>query len=158
MTTSVQHATLEFEQDIAATPHAVFSAYADVGQRIGWGTPSDTAALIYDAADFREGGTDRFRCGPKDDPSIDGTTQYLAIAENRHIVSLETLATTGQTLAVALNTIMFLAAASGTRLVVTVQVASFAGKGMIEGYEQGHRTCLANLASFLSRQLVPNKA
>jgi hypothetical protein len=50
------------------------------------------------------------------------------------------------------------AAASGTPLDVTTQVASLAGEGLIEGHEQGHRTGLAKLFSFLSRLANANKA
>ena len=150
MNPAVQHATLRFERHIADAPKVVFAAYSDVQQRVRWGVPSDAAVLIYDAAEFRHGGTDRFRCGPKNDPSINGTTHYLSIAAEQHIVSSETLDRNGQQLAAALTTVEFRPKATGTELVVTVQIASFIGEGMIEGYEQGHRASLDSLARFLT--------
>jgi uncharacterized protein YndB with AHSA1/START domain len=77
------HATLVFEREIPAPVEEVFAAFADPVARSEWGAPSDTAVVIYDEADFREGGQDRFRCGSKADPNIHGTTRYLEIIANR---------------------------------------------------------------------------
>src|ERR1700761_2545528 len=52
------HATLVCERSIPATTEQVFSAYADIAERQKWGVPSEKTALIYDKADFREGGED----------------------------------------------------------------------------------------------------
>jgi uncharacterized protein YndB with AHSA1/START domain len=60
---AIVHATLIFERMISATYDQVFTAYADINQREKWGAPSDNTVLIYDQADFREGGEDVFRCG-----------------------------------------------------------------------------------------------
>ena len=70
--TDVLHATLVFERKIPAPPEKVFAALADPQARIAWGAPSDTAVLIYDESDFREGGRDCFRCGAKADPTPEG--------------------------------------------------------------------------------------
>jgi uncharacterized protein YndB with AHSA1/START domain len=59
------HANLVFERDVPAPIEQVFAAFADPALRSEWGAPSETAVIIYDEADFREGGQDRFRCGPK---------------------------------------------------------------------------------------------
>jgi hypothetical protein len=83
--------TLVFERKISAPTEAVFAAAADPVKRERWGTPSDTAVVIYDETDFREGGQDKFRCGSKSNPNIHGITNYLDIAINRRIVSSETI-------------------------------------------------------------------
>src|SRR5580692_7941028 len=62
---NLKHSTLVFERVCAAPVERVFAAFASPQERAGWGTPSETAALIYDKADFREGGVDVFRCGDK---------------------------------------------------------------------------------------------
>ncbi len=63
---TTRHATLLFEREIPAPVEKVFAAFADMIARAAWGAPSDTAVVIYDEADFREGGQDRFRCGAQD--------------------------------------------------------------------------------------------
>ena len=70
------HSTLAFERELPAPIEAVFAAFADPAARAAWGVPSDTAVVIYDEADFREGGQDRFRCGARVNPNILGTVQY----------------------------------------------------------------------------------
>lgn len=59
------HATLVFERQVPASIEKVFAALADPVARSQWGAPSETAVILYDEADFREGGQDRFRCGPR---------------------------------------------------------------------------------------------
>jgi uncharacterized protein YndB with AHSA1/START domain len=85
------HMTLDFEREIPAPVEEVFAAFADPVARAAWRAPSDTAVLIYDEADFREGGQDCFRCGSKADPNIHGVTRYLDIIANRRVVSSETI-------------------------------------------------------------------
>src|ERR1700730_2921179 len=92
------HATLIFERIIAAPIEKVFAAIADPVVRTKWGAPSDTAVVIYDEADFREGGLDRFRCGSKANPNIHGETRYLDIVDNQRIVSSETVTVGGNRL------------------------------------------------------------
>jgi uncharacterized protein YndB with AHSA1/START domain len=61
MSPTTLHVTLVFEREISAPIEEVFAAFADPVTRTEWGAPSDTAVVIYDEADFREGGQDRFR-------------------------------------------------------------------------------------------------
>jgi uncharacterized protein YndB with AHSA1/START domain len=142
------HATLEFERVIAAPPAEVFKAYADVKTRAAWSTPSETAVVIYDEADFRPGGTDRFRCGAKTDPNIHGTTHYHVIELGHLLAATETLDMNGQRLCAALNTITFIAEGAGTRLKHIAQIASFIGEGMIKGHADGNAAALDNLVRF----------
>src|SRR5216684_6920091 len=103
--TSTLHTTLVFEREISAPVEEVFAAFADPVARTEWGAPSDTAVVIYDEADFREGGQDRFRCGAKSNPNIYGTTRYLEIVPNRRVVSSETIVVEGKRLCVSLTTL-----------------------------------------------------
>ncbi|HEV2110478.1 MAG TPA: SRPBCC domain-containing protein [Gammaproteobacteria bacterium] len=146
------HATLTMEHAYAAPVARVFAEFADPVARARWSPPSSDV-LIYDETDFREGGKDVFRCGPKGDPKFHGTTAYLVIAPNERVVSSETLEAEGRHLAVALTTLDFEAAGQGTKLRVTVQMISFVGAGMVEGYESGNRSALENLSRHLSGDL-----
>ena len=48
----------------------VFSELGDPLARARWSAPSNDT-IVYDEADFRIGGTDVFRCGPKGDPKLE---------------------------------------------------------------------------------------
>ncbi len=119
------HATLIFERNIPAPIEKVFAAFADPVARSEWGAPSNTAVVIYDEADFREGGQDRFRCGSKANPNIHGMTRYLDIVANRRVVSSETIDMDGKRLCASLTTLEFAANSETTKLTKTTQLASF---------------------------------
>jgi uncharacterized protein YndB with AHSA1/START domain len=144
-----QHATITLERLYAAPLERVFAEFADPVARARWSAPSEDE-LIYDEADFRDGGKDVFRCGPKGDLKFRGETRYLVIVSNACVVSSETVDMDGQRLAVSLATLDFEAAEDATKLTVTVQIVSFAGSGMIEGTEYGYKSALENLTQHLS--------
>jgi hypothetical protein len=64
MSETLQHATTKLQHSYPAPPERVFSEFADPVERARWSAPSNEA-LIYDETDFRLGGKDVFRCGPK---------------------------------------------------------------------------------------------
>ena len=145
------HATLVFEREINASIEMVFAAFADANARSEWGTPSETAVVIYDSEDFREGGEDCFRCGAKTNPNINGKTRYLEIIPNRRIVSTETIMMDGKRLCAALTTLELIASGKNTKLKSTSQVASFIGQDMIRGHEQGNNASLDRLVKYFNK-------
>src|ERR1700748_3554063 len=128
---STVHATLIFERILPATVDRVFAAYADLTERMRWGAPSQGTALIYERSNFSEGGEDVFRCGPKSNPNIEGSTRYLDIVPSRRIVSRDTMAVDGHRLCASLSTLEFRADGSQTILKATIQLASFVGQDMV---------------------------
>jgi uncharacterized protein YndB with AHSA1/START domain len=144
-----QHATITLERLYPVPLERVFSEFADPVARARWSAPSEDV-LIYDEADFRMGGKDVFRCGPKGDPKFRGESRYLSIVPNARVVSSETIDVDGQCLAVSLTTLDFEPAKDATKLTVTVQIVSFVGPGMIHGSESGYKGALDNLARHLS--------
>jgi uncharacterized protein YndB with AHSA1/START domain len=150
-TESILHATLVFERTISTTPDRVFAAYADPVERIKWGAPSDKTALVYDKADFRDGGEDTFRCGPRSNPNIHGVTRYLDIVPDQTIVSSETIAMDGRRLCVSLSTLELKPDGDQTKLKSTVQLVSFVGQDMVRGHENGTNDSLDNLVKYLER-------
>jgi len=146
---AVKHETLVFERRLRASPSAVFAAYADVDARARWSAPSDTAAVVYAASDFRVDGVDRFRCGSKTDLQFEGTVRYADVVENERIVYSEVIATKDMRLAVSLVTWELFPDGTGSRLVVTDQVASFVGDDMIAGSRMGMNAALDNLVTLL---------
>lgn len=147
MTTTL-HATLIFERDVPASIEKVFAAFADPAARSEWGAPSDTAVVIYDEADFREGGQDRFRCGSKANPNIHGVTRYLDIVADRRVVSSETISIGGRRLCASLTTLELAADGDTTKLTHTTQLASFIGDDMVKGHETGTNASLDNLVRY----------
>jgi len=145
------HKTLVFEREIAAPAEAVFAAFADPVVRAAWGTPSDTAIVIYDEADFRDGGRDRFRCGSKSDPNIHGETRYLEITADRRIVSTETVSVGGKRLCASLTTLELTPDGRNTKLKSTTQLASFIGQDMVNGHTSGTNASLDNLVKWFTK-------
>lgn len=141
------HATLVFEREVLAPVADVFSAYADARVRAAWSAPSNDT-IIYDHEEFREGCQDRFRCGPGVSPNIHGTTHYWEIVPNRRIVSSEVLSTQGMRLAVSLITTEFAELGNATKLKSTVQIVSFVGQDMVQGYEDGNNGALNGLVGY----------
>src|ERR1700676_4736425 len=137
MNGELQHATIVLERTYRVPVERVFSEFADPVARARWSPPSNDV-LIYDQTDFRAGGRDVFRYGPKDDPKFRGETLYHLIVPNKRVVSSETLDADGQRLAVSLNTLDFEPTGESTNLKLTVQMVSLVGAGMIEEYESGN--------------------
>jgi uncharacterized protein YndB with AHSA1/START domain len=148
--TTTLHVTLVFEREIPAPVEKVFAAFADPVARTAWGAPSETAVVIYDEADFREGGRDCFRCGSKADPKIHGTTRYLEIVPNRRVVSSETIVVEGKRLCASLTTLELTPDTDKTKLRSTTQLASFIGEDMVKGHETGNNASLDNLVQYFS--------
>lgn len=146
----VLHETIVIERTYDAAVARVFAAFADPVMRAKWGVPSDTAVIIYDEANFAIGGRDVFRCGAKGDPKYHGETRYLHIVPENHIVSSETIDADGKRLSASLTTVQLMPKGTQTKLTLTVQVAAFEGRDMIEGTKFGHNAALANLAKALS--------
>ena len=129
------------------------SEFADPVARTRWSAPSNDA-LIYDEADFRVGGKDVIRCGPKGNPEFRGETRYLHVVPNARVVSSETVDMDGQRLAVALITLDFEPTDDGTNLTATLQIVSFAEPDMIHGYESGNKSALTERRSEAAQEKI----
>ncbi len=145
------HETLTFERWLEASSTEVFDAYVDVERRTRWSTPSDSAVFVYLENDFRVGGIDRFRCGDQHAPQYSGSVRYEDIVPGERIIYSETIEAGGERLSVALVSWEFRSEGSGTRLRVTVQIASLVGADMIAGNKTGMDAALENLVALLAR-------
>jgi len=141
----LKQTTLVFERICAAPVERVFAAFADPAERAKWGAPSETAAVVYDEVDFREGGVDVFRCGDVSNPQYRGVTRYYDIVPNQRIISSEVVETKGTKLLITMSTTTFEPEGAGTRVIVTAQLTSLAGDKMVSGAEFGHIASLDNL-------------
>jgi uncharacterized protein YndB with AHSA1/START domain len=146
---AIVHETLVLERNLSAPPSRVFAAVADPRVRATWTVPSDDEVLIYSATDFRPGGVDRFTCGLRTDPIHDGEVHYLEIAPDERVIYSERLSTEGSLVAISLITWELRQSGGGTRLTITDQMASLAGRGPVEGSIAGYTAALANLGTHL---------
>jgi uncharacterized protein YndB with AHSA1/START domain len=149
MNEQLHHATIVLEHAYSAPIERVFAEFADPKARAKWSAPSNDA-LIYDEADFREGGRDVFRCGPRDDLRFCGVTTYQLILPNKCVISTEALSEGDRPLGISLNTLDFAPTPEGTNLKVTIQMISFVGASMVGGYEPGNRGALEGLSRHLA--------
>ena len=147
--TQTHHETIVFERHFEAPVDRVFAAFADPGARIIWGVTSDTAVLIYNAANFTVGGVDSFRCGSRTDPKYHGETRYIKITPGVCIVSTETVDADGDRLSASLNTLQLIINGATTKVSLTIQLVAFGGRDMIEGTKFGHNAALNNLGQWL---------
>ena len=150
MTSSAHYATLVFERVCEAPIETVFAAFSEAKARARWGRPWDAAVMHYEEANFRVGGRDVFRCGPKTAPQFRGETRYLDIVPNRRIVSSVTTEINGTRLTTALNTFELAPADTSTFVSLTVQLTVLDGPGMIERSRAAYDTALDNLVREMS--------
>jgi uncharacterized protein YndB with AHSA1/START domain len=149
---SVTHATIVLERVYDASPARVFQALADPQARARWGTPSKNVDLVYDKTDFRVGGLDVSRCGPRGSLIYRVETRYVDIEPEQRIVSTEVVCEGWSRLSVSLITVELHPEGASTRLVLTDQIAAFGGKDMIAGSQAGFNAALDNLAVELASQ------
>lgn len=146
-----EHGTVAVERTLDVPIARVYAAFADVKERARWSAPSDTAVLIYDAADFRVGGVDLMRCGARENPRFRVEACYVDIVKERRVVWTEMIREVDKPLAANITTLELIPDGQRTRLKVTVQVTSFVGPVMIENMKAGHEGSLASMARHLER-------
>lgn len=147
----IKHETLVMERTLAASPARVFAAWVDLEARICWSAPSPATRVVYDQAQFHEGGLDISRCGEDDDLKYCAEVRYLEIAPDRRLVFAETVSADGDRLSMALVTIELWPDSAGARMKFTAQIAALPGSDMAAGYRQGWGAAFDNLAKECAR-------
>jgi uncharacterized protein YndB with AHSA1/START domain len=145
------HDTIVLERTYAAPPARVFQAFANVEARLHWGTPSSATGLVYDAADFRVGGVDISRCGPKGHLIYRVESRYWDIVPDVRIIWSEAVSEGVNRLSISLITVALEAAEGGTRLAFTDQIVAYGSASMIEGSRQGYAAALDSLHAEFAR-------
>lgn len=140
---AVAHAQFTIERRYAAAPAWVFAAWADPVVKQRWFVAADDWDVTDYAHDFRIGGCERGRFRRvAGEPVYDNETHYLDIVAPRRIVLAYTLARDGVRISASLLTVQFHAERSGTRLVLTEQVAFLDRQNSAAAREQGWRQLL----------------
>lgn len=140
------HATIVMERTYNASAARVFSAWSDIEARKRWSAPTDTIRIAYEEADFREGGRDVSRCiEPGNDDYVAAVT-YIDIKPNERIFFVEDISHGKTRVSAALISVELTPKGAATQLLLTMQIASFDGAGMEQGYQFGWNAALDNLA------------
>ena len=87
---TVQHATIVLDRIFDASPERVFAAWADPAARVRWDVPGDDWEIAEHEQDFRVGGREATRFGPKGDPLYSSKGHYLDIVADARIISAGT--------------------------------------------------------------------
>ena len=148
MTHDVVNETLTFEAVVDAPVATVWALFADADRRAEWGAP-EGESQVYDQAQFRVGGRDRYRCGPPDTLDFRGVVDYLVVEPGECLVHTDIVSTGDVLLAASLQTWRFTDLGDRTGVSLTDQVTSFVGAGMIDGHRNGNTKALAQLVAYV---------
>ena len=148
---SVTHATFTVERHYQVPPRRVFAAWADPAAKARWfAGPEEFGGNSYES-DFRVGGREVSRGGPKGGPVHTYSALYHDIVENERIVYSYDMHLDETRISVSLATVEFKSEWQGTRLVFTEQGAFLDGNDAPAERERGTLELLAALAVELHR-------
>ena len=146
---TVKHATIILERSFKQSPARVFAAWSDPEARRVWEVPQPDWEAGEESDDFRVGGCEVSRFGPKGDPRFRAETHYLDIVPELRIVMAGTISESERPISCSLASVEFLADGDGTRLVYAEQGAFLDGRDTPLARHQGWEHNLDQLADYL---------
>ncbi|MCI5112248.1 MAG: SRPBCC domain-containing protein [Marivita sp.] len=138
-------ATFRLTRTIATPQDRLWHLLTDSKSRELWGAPSDDAVLVLETTDLREGGQERHRCGPADNPEFTVDTHWYHIDAPTRACFTETVIAGGQRFGVSLVTYVLAPDDPATTLTVDVAVASMTGEDMQGDFDAGWTSGLDRL-------------
>ena len=147
---SVEHETIVLERDFKAAPARVFAAWASPEARAQWAVPNEHWESVEQGNDFRVGGREVSRFGPKGNPRYKAETNYLDIVPDSRIIMAGTMFDADQPISCSLATVELLPAGRGTHMLYTEQAAFLDGRDSAATRRQGWRINLDKLAAYLA--------
>lgn len=138
-------ASHDFARRLPLPPARLWEVLTDARHREQWGAPAEGSVLEMIAADTREGGCDRHRCGPAEAPEFVVDTRWYRLDAPRLAAFTETVLVGDETIFTSLVTYRLTPAGRGTDLGVTVALSSFVGPEAAEHTRLGWEGGLANL-------------
>jgi uncharacterized protein YndB with AHSA1/START domain len=149
---SVTHATFVIERTYAATPARVFAAFASRAAKSSWFQgPAEWGPSDHEL-DFKVGGRERVRGGPKGGPIHSFDARFQDIVPNQRIISSYDMHLDDKRISVSLATVELKPAGAGTRLIYTEQGAFLDGYDDAGSREHGTRALLDKLDAALRRE------
>jgi len=154
---AVVHDTIVIERDFPVAPDKVYAAWSDAAQRARWHFPgTDDWELAEFDQDFRVGGHERARFGPKGASHLREEGRFLDIVPNKRIVSAGTMHDDEVRISMTLCTVEFVSDGDGTLLKLTDQSAFLDGRERPDERRSGWGAVLDRLAHFLRGTAEPN--
>ena len=149
---TAQHGTIRLERRYKATAARVFAAWAEPKARAKWDVPGRWV-IAEQTFDFREGGRELKRFGPKDDPRFVADTLYVDVVPERRIVFSYSMTSHGTPISVSLTTIELSSAPSSgsrdTHLLLTEQIVFLDGNDNAANREEGLASMLDKIGETL---------
>ena len=145
---SAQHGTIRLQRRYKAEPSRVFAAWAEPKSRARWDVPGRWT-IAEQSFDFREGGREVKRFGPRDDPRFVADKLYLDIVPERRIVFSYSMTSRGTPISVSLTTVEFSPDGGKTDLLLTEQVAFLDGNDNAADREEGLASMLDKIGESL---------
>ena len=147
---SAQHATFTIERTYPVPPAKVFNAFADAAAKARWFRGPEEWSNEKGVFEFREGGRESNRTGPKGGPAHVFECLYYDIVPNERIVYAYEMYFDKQRISVSLTTIELEPASGGTKLVFTEQGVFLDGHDGAKSREEGSRWLLDKLGASLA--------
>jgi uncharacterized protein YndB with AHSA1/START domain len=148
---SIEHASFTLERSYDHPPAKVFAAWADPAAKARWlKGPEEWEGQPHEL-DFRIGGREMNRGGPKGGPVYTYRAIYWDIVPNARIVYTYEMLMDETRISVSLTTIDFKPEGGGTRLTLTEHGAFFDGLEPPDRREQGTGSLLEALSRELQR-------
>jgi uncharacterized protein YndB with AHSA1/START domain len=149
---TVKHDTIVVERNFKASIARVFAAWADPNAHGQWNVPGDDWVIADHENNFRVGGRQMSRFGPKGDPKYYADGHYLDIVPEARIVSVGTMHDGKTRISATLCTVELFVEGIGTRLILTDQSAFFDGRETPSERKSGWGKMLDRLEAQMRRE------
>lgn len=153
---TVRHSTIVVERSYDVPASRVYAAWSDVAQRRQWDVPGDDWVIHEHQQDFRIGGRESSRFGPKGGPVYKSEGSYLDIVPNARIISAGTMHSGETRISTTLCTIELIADGSRTRVIVTDQSAFLDDLEKPDDRAGGWGSILDNLEAYFKKRAAAN--
>jgi uncharacterized protein YndB with AHSA1/START domain len=148
----VTHATFTVERSYDASPARVFAAWADPAAKARWFARPEEWGPDEFNLDFRVGGRELSRGGPKGGPVHTYEARYQDIVADQRIVYTYSMRLDQALISVSVATVELRPEGAGTRLVLTEQGAYLDGFDDAGERERGTAELLGALGAELRRE------
>jgi uncharacterized protein YndB with AHSA1/START domain len=149
---SVEHSTIVIERGYDASPARVFAAWSTKEALLRWASPGEGWECSIDRFEFKVGGVETSRFGPRDGPVYLNEAHYLDIVPDQRIVSAGCMTSGGQRIFAGMLTVEFRPAGRGCRMVMTEQGAFLDAHDVPANHQAGWNRMLDNLRGELDRR------